>query len=79
MTEENYLKAQSLHKLIIETETTLRIIKDKCSIHAFVNGVSGGMDYNLSDNKDIHETIRKGMTDALEKRIEELKDEFASI
>lgn len=79
MTEENYFKAQSLRKLIIETETTLRIIKDKCSIHAFVNGVSGGMDYNLSDNKDIHETIRKGMTDALEKRIEELKAEFASI
>lgn len=79
MTEENYLKAQSLRKLIIEAETTLSLVKGKCSIHAFVNGNSGGMDYNLSDNKDIHETIRKGMIDALEKRVEELKDEFASL
>lgn len=79
MTEDNFFKAQRIRGLIIKMESTLKTIEGKCQISAFVNGEDklGGMSYNLSADKDIDATIRKGMIDALEKRIEELNTGFA--
>lgn len=79
MTEDNYFKAQRIRGLIIKMESTLKTIEGECQISAFVKGEDklGGMSYNLSADKDIDATIRKGIIDALEKRIEELNTGFA--
>lgn len=79
MTEDNYFKAQRIRELIINMESTLRMVSNKCKIHAYTSGEGGGYDYNLSEDKDIDATIRKGMADALEKRIKELKQEFQEL
>ena len=79
MTEETYFKAQNIRSLIIEMESTLSLIKSQSRIHVFTTGERGGNDYNLSEKQEIDTALRGGMTEALEKRIEELKAEFESL